>query len=147
MTEIFIFFCIGILIYEVIKMSFLFTFHIYHMQAHIYQELGYTSERNKCAMQFRQLDQQYPTALVPPMNTLWQDGSWDWKMVSWRYLLHPVVGFYCTQPFVIWWANGWAPGTLFTVGNEKSYMTGHLLVEGVAKSSRIGPIARANIAG
>ncbi|XP_072015679.1 anaphase-promoting complex subunit 5-like isoform X2 [Amphiura filiformis] len=43
---------------------------VMYLQAHIYQELGYTSERNKCAMHFRQLDQQYPTALVPPMSTL-----------------------------------------------------------------------------
>ena len=33
---------------------------IYYL-ARLYHELGYVSERNKCAYQFKQLDQQYPT--------------------------------------------------------------------------------------
>lgn len=38
--------------------------------ARLYNELGYTSERNKCAYQFRQLDQQYPTQNRVIVNAL-----------------------------------------------------------------------------
>ncbi|XP_071947351.1 anaphase-promoting complex subunit 5-like isoform X2 [Antedon mediterranea] len=41
---------------------------IMYLQAQMYHELGYTSERNKCAQQFRQLDQQFPTAIIPPVT-------------------------------------------------------------------------------
>ncbi|XP_033102133.1 anaphase-promoting complex subunit 5-like [Anneissia japonica] len=40
---------------------------VMYLQAQMYHELGYTSERNKCAQRFRQLDQQFPTALIPPI--------------------------------------------------------------------------------
>ncbi|XP_071802629.1 anaphase-promoting complex subunit 5-like [Asterias amurensis] len=43
---------------------------VIYLQAHLYNELGYTSERNKCALKFRQLDQQYPTSVFPPTSTL-----------------------------------------------------------------------------
>lgn len=32
-----------------------------YYQARLYNDLGYHSERNKCAHRFRQLDQQFPT--------------------------------------------------------------------------------------
>lgn len=38
--------------------------------ARLYNELGYTSERNRCAYQFRQLDQQYPTQNRVVVNAL-----------------------------------------------------------------------------
>ena len=34
---------------------------VLHLQARLYNELGYTAERNKCALEFRQLDQLFPT--------------------------------------------------------------------------------------
>ncbi|XP_038046121.1 anaphase-promoting complex subunit 5-like [Patiria miniata] len=43
---------------------------VIYLQAHLYDKLGYTSERNKCALQFRHLDHQYPTAVAMPTSTL-----------------------------------------------------------------------------
>ncbi|XP_077987048.1 anaphase-promoting complex subunit 5-like [Glandiceps talaboti] len=43
---------------------------VFYLQARIYNELGYQAERNKCALQFRQLDQQFPSSVCPPLSTL-----------------------------------------------------------------------------
>eukprot|EP00057_Strongylocentrotus_purpuratus_P021042 XP_011675516.1 PREDICTED: anaphase-promoting complex subunit 5 isoform X2 [Strongylocentrotus purpuratus] len=44
---------------------------IAYLQAHIYNELGYTAERNKSALLFRDLDQQYSIFQIPPFQILW----------------------------------------------------------------------------
>ncbi|KAJ8300146.1 hypothetical protein KUTeg_021665 [Tegillarca granosa] len=41
-----------------------------YFQARLYHELGYMAERNKCAYQFKQLNQQYPTLLRMSVNAL-----------------------------------------------------------------------------
>ncbi|XP_077866521.1 anaphase-promoting complex subunit 5-like, partial [Saccoglossus kowalevskii] len=43
---------------------------VLYIQAQIYGELGYSVERNKCALMFRQLDLQYPASICPPLMTL-----------------------------------------------------------------------------
>lgn len=41
-----------------------------YIQARLYHDLGYVTERNKCAHQFRQLDSQYPTLSKMSVNML-----------------------------------------------------------------------------
>lgn len=41
-----------------------------YLQARLYNELGYVTERNRCALEFHQLDQQYPTRTSALVNTL-----------------------------------------------------------------------------
>ena len=42
----------------------------FYYQARLYHELGYSTERNKCAYQFKQLDSQYPTLSQMAVNVL-----------------------------------------------------------------------------
>ncbi|XP_071820415.1 anaphase-promoting complex subunit 5-like [Apostichopus japonicus] len=44
---------------------------VVYYQAHLYQQTGYTPERNKCALHFRSLERLYPTNRFPPMKVLW----------------------------------------------------------------------------
>ncbi|KAI0218824.1 Anaphase-promoting complex subunit 5 [Lamellibrachia satsuma] len=41
-----------------------------YYQVRLYNELGYVTERNRCALEFHQLDQQYPTRTSALVNTL-----------------------------------------------------------------------------
>ncbi|KAL4219244.1 Anaphase-promoting complex subunit 5 [Mactra antiquata] len=41
-----------------------------YYQARLYHELGYITERNKCAHQFKQLDSQYPTLNLISLNVV-----------------------------------------------------------------------------
>ncbi|XP_064650104.1 anaphase-promoting complex subunit 5-like isoform X2 [Lineus longissimus] len=43
---------------------------VYYYQARLYHELGQGAERNKCALEFRQLDQLYPTLTHLTVNVL-----------------------------------------------------------------------------
>ncbi|XP_022084224.1 anaphase-promoting complex subunit 5-like [Acanthaster planci] len=43
---------------------------VIYLQAHLYDKLGYTSERNKCSLNFRQLDHQYPTSVAMPTSSI-----------------------------------------------------------------------------
>ncbi|XP_049828082.1 anaphase-promoting complex subunit 5 isoform X1 [Schistocerca gregaria] len=42
---------------------------VVYLKALLYNELGYVSERKKCALQFRQLDEQYPTKVATTLLT------------------------------------------------------------------------------
>ncbi|KAJ8038977.1 Anaphase-promoting complex subunit 5 [Holothuria leucospilota] len=44
---------------------------VVYYQAYLYDHCGYTSERNKCALQFKKLDELYSSNTFPPMKMLW----------------------------------------------------------------------------